>query len=199
MKTEKDLDKVGKVWMIQARNLVFISILVISGFLTGCAETIVSVHRHLYKPVLPSSVVSFYKGKHIDLNSFENLDDKTRKWTYYSPDGKVAYKAAVPLEYYVMDCFRDAFWLAGMSVLKDSPDPNIPDMVLIIDRWTDTEFRFTISILKNNALKFRNQYQVTMPASNTTDTALLEKNAYEMMNKAVLAVLNDPTFQELLK
>ena len=199
MKTEKDGDKVNKGWMIRARGLVVISILVMAGFLAGCAETIVSVHRHLYKPVLPSSMVDFYKGKSVDLNSFENVDEGTSKWTYYSPDGKVAYKAAVPLEYYVMDCFRDAFWLAGMSVLKESPDPNIPDMVLIIDRWTDTEFKFTLSVLKNNALKFRNQYKVTMPSENVTDTSRLEKNAYEMMNKTVLAVLSDPIFRELIK
>jgi hypothetical protein len=38
-----------------------------------------------------------------------------------------------------------------------------------------------------------------MPPSGDADTAKLEKNAYEMMNKAVLAVLNDPKFKALFK
>jgi hypothetical protein len=87
----------------------------------------------------------------------------------------------------------------GMSVLKESPDANIPDMTLIIDHWTDVEFKFTVSVVKNDALKFRNHYAVTMPPSGDADTARLEKNAYEMMNKAVLAVLNDPKFKALFK
>lgn len=199
MKSEKGLEKGLKGWMILARGMMFVCLLVFAGFLTGCADVTVNVHRHLYKPVLPESVVGFYKGKYIDINSFENMDEGTRRWTYFSPDKKVAYKAAVPLEYYVMDCFRDAFWLAGMGVLKDSPDANIPDMVLIIDRWTDTEFKFTVSVLKNNFLKFRNQFVVTMPPSDKTDAAQLEKNSYEMINKAVLAVLSDPKFKEIFR
>lgn len=198
MKAEK-MDKVRKVRMIPAKRFVFISLFVMAGFLTGCADVTVYVHRHLYKPVLPESIVGFYKGKQIDLNSFQNVDEKTRKWIYYSPDKRVAYQAAVPLEYFVMDCFRDALWLTGMSVLKESPDVNIPDMILIIDSWTDAEFKFTVSVMKNNALKFRNQYEVTMPPVGDADLAKLEKNAYEMMNKAVLAVLSDPKFQTLFK
>lgn len=198
MRTEK-VDKVRKVRMIPARRFAFISLFVMAGFLAGCADMTVYLHRHLYKPVLPESIVGFYKGKQIDLNSFENMDEKTRKWIYYSPDKRVAYQAAVPLEYFVMDCFRDALWLAGMSVLKESPDVNIPDTMLIIDHWTDAEFKFTVSVMKNNALKFRNHYAVTMPPSDYADPAKMEKSAYEMMNKAVLAVLGDPKFQALFK
>jgi hypothetical protein len=199
MKSEKRMERGPKGWIILARGVLFISLLALAGFLAGCADVTVNVHRHLYKPVLPESVVGFYQGKHIDLNSFENMDKKTWKWTYLSADKKVAYKSYVPLEYYVMDCFRDALWLAGMSVLKDSPDANIPDMALIIDHWTDAEFKFTVSVTKNNSLKFRNQFVVLMPPSDTTDVAQLEKNSYEMINKAVLAVLSDPKFKEIFK
>lgn len=185
--------------MIPAWRLVFISLFISVGFLMACADVTVYVHRHLYRPVLPESIVTFYKGKQIDLNTFQNMDERTRKWIYYSPDKRVAYQAAVPLEHFVMDCFRDALWLAGMSVLKESCEANIPDMMLIIDHWTDLEFKFTVSVMKNNALKFRNQYVVTMPPSDPADLAKLERNAYEMLNKAVLAVLSDRKFQELFK
>jgi hypothetical protein len=86
-----------------------------------------------------------------------------------------------------------------MSVLKESPDANIPDAILIIDHWTDVEFKFTVSVMKNNALKFRNHYAVTMPPADYADLEKMEKNVYEMMNKAVLAVLGDPKFQALFK
>ncbi len=38
-----------------------------------------------------------------------------------------------------------------------------------------------------------------MPALETTDTAKLKKNAYTMMNKAVVAVLSDKKFLQALK
>jgi hypothetical protein len=173
--------------------------LISSLLLSGCAEVKIPVYRHLYRPELPKSVTQFYKGKQIDMNSFENHDEMTKRWTYFSPDKKIAYVASVPLEYFVLDCFRDAFWLAGASVLKDSHIVSIPNLSIIIDHWTDQEFIFTATVMKDNALKFRNQYTITAPAANMNDTAKLEKNVYEMMNKAVLAVMTDPKFQIIFK
>jgi hypothetical protein len=195
--------------MIRGRNgsipatgrllLVMAGLLISALLVSGCAEVKIPVHRHLYRPDLPKSVTGFYKGKQIDLNGFENRDEMTKRWTYFSPDKKVAYVASVPLEYFVLDCFRDAFWLAGASVLKDSPITSIPDLSIIIDRWTDQEFIFTATVMKDNALKFRNQYTITAPAANMNDTTKLEKNVYEMMNKAVLAVMTDPGFQAIFR
>ena len=98
-----------------------------------------------------------------------------------------------------MDCFRDAIWNSGMSVLKLSPDPKIPDMSLIIDRWTDETFKFTVNIKVNDALKYRNQYTVTMPAVSSEDLQRKEKNAYEMINKAVVTVMDDPEVKAVFK
>ncbi len=47
-----------------------------------------------------------------------------------------------------MDCFRDAFWSAGMGVLYQTPEANVPDMELIIDSWTDAEFKFSVLVKK---------------------------------------------------
>lgn len=179
--------------------LSIIGMLISMLLFSGCAEVKIPIHRHLYRPELPKSVTQYYKGKQIDMNGFENHDEMTKRWTYFSPDKKIAYQASVPLEYFVLDCFRDAFWLAGASVLKDSPVGGIPDLSIIIDRWTDQEFIFTATIVRDNALKFRNQYTVTAPAANMNDTVKLEKNVYEMMNKAVLAVMTDPKFQAVFK
>jgi hypothetical protein len=200
MKMEQAMERVRKSAIIRARGfLCIISLLVIAGFLTGCADVTVNLHRHLFRPEVPNSVASFYKGKQIDLNKVINMDKKTQSWTYYNPDKTVAYKASVSLEYYVMDCFRDAFWSTGMSVLYESPEPNIPDMVLIIDYWTDIEFKFSVIVKKNDVTMYKQQYSVTMPPANKYDTAQMEKNAYIMMNKAVLAVMSDQKFQGIFK
>ncbi len=180
--------------------LLWLALLLSAAFMfAGCADVKVNVHRHLYKPDIPASVAGFYKGKQIDLNNFINMDENTKKWKYFSPDKKIAYEASVPLEYYVMDCFRDAFWLAGASVFKESPVDSIPDMSLIIDTWTDREMKFTVAVMKNNSLKFRNQYTVNMPGGNINDPVQLEKNSYEMINKAIVMVMSDPKFQAALK
>lgn len=200
MRTEQAIDRVRRGSMIQVRGLIcIISLFFISVILTGCAGTTVNVHRHLFKPDIPSSVAGFYKGKQIDLNTVINMDKKTQSWTYFNPDKTVAYKASVSLEYYVMDCFRDAFWSTGMSVFYETPETNVPDMQLIIDSLTDVEFKFSVLVKKNAATTFKNQFVVTMPPAEKTDTAQLEKNAYIMMNKAVVAVLSDKKFQEAIK
>lgn len=200
MKKEQAIDRGRMGSIIQVKSLIcIISLFFIAAVLTGCAGTTVNVHRHLYKPDIPASVAGFYKGKQIDLNTVINMDKKTQSWTYYNPDKTVAYKASVSLEYYVMDCFRDAFWSTGMSVFYETPEPNVSDMQLIIDSLTDVEFKFSVLVNKNAVTIFKNQFVVTMPPADKTDTAQMEKNAYIMMNKAVVAVLSDKKFQEAVK
>ncbi len=170
----------------------------------GCAALegvqTVKVHRHLFKPDLPASFASVYGGKRVDLNDFINRDQKTRVWTYYSPDRKFAYEASVPLEYYAMDCFREAFWKAGMAVMKFTPDKNIPDMSLVIDRWSDQEFKFTVTVMKGGFETYKNQFDILMPSLDEKAGPVdRENNAYAMMNKAVVAVMSDPVFQAMFK
>ncbi len=176
-----------------------ILLMVLSLALSGCSTKEIVLHRHLYKPNVPQDIMSYYKGKQIDLNSFENQDEKTRKWSYSSADKSIKYETTVQLEDFIMDCFRDAMWSSGMSVLKLSPDPKIPDMSLIIDRWTDEAFKFTINVKLNDALKYRNQYSITMPIVSSDDLPQKEKNAYEMINKAVVTVMSDPGVKAVFK
>ena len=176
-----------------------ILLMVMSFAFSGCSTKQIELHRHLYKPNIPQDIMTHYKGKQIDLNSFENQDEKTRKWSYSSVDQSIKYETKVQLEDFIMDCFRDAMWNSGMSVLKLSPAPKIPNMSLIIDRWTDETFKFTINIKVNDALKYRNQYTVTMPAVSSEDLQRKEKNAYEMINKAVVAVMGDPEIKAVFK
>lgn len=185
---------------MKRHRLLWLALFLAAAFVyTGCADVKISMHRHLYKPDIPAPVAGFYKGKQIDLNNFINSDENTKKWTYFSPDKKIAYEAYVPLEYFFMDCFRDALWLSGASVLKESPVENITDLSVIIDSWTDRELKFTASAMRNGSLRFREQYAVKMPAGDINNTAQLEKNAYEMVNKAVVMVMGDPRFQAVFK
>lgn len=176
-----------------------ILLMVMSFALSGCATKEIAIHRHLYKPNIPQDITSYYKGKQIDLNSFENQDEKTKRWAFYSVDRSIKYETAVQLEDFIMDCFRDAMWSSGMSVLKLSPDPKIPDMSLIIDRWTDETFKFTINIKVNDALKYRNQYTILMPAVSSEDLVLKERYAYAMINKAIVTVMDDPGVKAVFK
>ena len=199
MSGEREVGSNGQRGSILTKWFVLMGLIFGLALFMGCADVKVKVHRHLYKAQLPPSLTAVYNGKHIDVQSFINKDQKTRIWTYYSPDRKVAYETSVPLEYYLMDCFRDAFWMAGMSVVRDSPNPKIPDMLLVIDQWTDMELKFTVTVTQDNALKYKNQYAVMMPSVARGDKAGLEKNAYEMTNKAIVAVMADTKFQDCFK
>jgi hypothetical protein len=189
------MDRIGKRTKI-ARGFAALSLLLAAAWMfVGCApvsNTIV-LHRHLYKPEIPKDLNAYYSGRTIDLNDFINKDDKTRRYTYYSADAKIAYEATAPLDYFVMDCFRDAMWMAGMQVARYSPISTIPDLLLIINRWTDEEFDFSIRIERDGVLKYKNSYLIkTPPVNDPADNATREKNAYSAINRAVIAVLRDP-------
>lgn len=194
-------------WMhrIHVRRLatgivLILAVFVWAGCVTLAGVQTVKVHRHLFKPDLPASLASVYGGKQIDLNDFVNRDQKTRVWTYYSPDRKFAYEASVPLEYYAMDCFREAFWKAGMAVMKYTPDKDVPDMSLDIDQWSDQEFKFTVAVMKGGFEKYKHQFDILMPSlDEKAGPAERENNAYAMMNQAVVAVMSDPAFQAVFK
>jgi hypothetical protein len=196
------MDRIGKR-TTKGRGVMALSLLLAATWmLAGCvaASNTILLQRHLYKPEIPKDVVSYYSGRTIDLNDFVNQDQKTKRYAYFSPDAKIAYEASVPLDYFVMDCFRDAMWMAGMQVAKYSPIPSIPDLLLIIDRWTDEEFDFSIRIERDGVLKYKNRYQIkTPPVSDPSDSATREKNAYSAINRAVLAVLQDPGVKAAFK
>ncbi|NPU84771.1 MAG: hypothetical protein HPY65_09810 [Syntrophaceae bacterium] len=188
------MDRIGKRTKT-ARGVMFFSLLLAAVWmLAGCvvAEHKVALQRHLYKPEIPKDVTSFYSGKTIDLNDFINNDQKTKRYAYFSADSRIAYEASVPLDYFVMDCFRDAMWMAGMQVAHESPLTHIPDLKLIIDRWTEEEFDFSIRIERDGVLKYKNQYKIkTVQVSDPKDFTAREKNAYATINQAVVAVLRD--------
>lgn len=196
------MDRIGKRGYT-ARGVMFFSLLLAAAWvLASCvvAENKILLQRHLYKPDIPKDVTSFYSGKTIDLNDFVNNDQKTKRYAYFSTDAKTAYEVSVPLDYFVMDCFRDAMWMAGMQVAHDSPISTIPDLKLIIDRWTDEEFDFSIRIERNGVLKYKNQYKIkTALVSDPKDFANREKNAYATINQAVVTVLKDPGVKAAFK
>lgn len=189
------MDRIGKRTRM-ARGVTALSLLLAAAWmLAGCvtASNTIALHRHLYKPEIPKDIVSYYNGRTIDLNDFVNQDQKTKRYHYFSPDAKTAYESSVPLDYFVMDCFRDAMWMAGMQVAKYSPISTIPDLTLIINRWTDEEFDFSIRIERDGVLKYKGQYRITTPpVSDPNDNATREKNAYSAVNRAVVEVLKDP-------
>lgn len=91
-------------------------------------------------------------------------------------------------------------WMAGMQVAHISPITHIPDLKLIIDRWTEEEFTFSIRIERDGVLKYKNQYAIkTARAGDPNDYAQKEKNAYATINQAVVTVLRDPGVKAAFK
>jgi hypothetical protein len=196
------MDRIGKR-RSTARGVMFFSLLLAAVWMRGgcvVAEHKISLQRHLYKPEMPKDIVSYYSGKTIDLNDFVNNDQKTKRYAYFSTDTRTAYEASVPLDYFVMDCFRDAMWMAGMQVAHFSQFSHIPDLKLIIDRWTEEEFAFSIRIERDGVLKYKNQYRIkTAQVSDPKDFAQKEKNAYATVNQAVVTILRDPGVKAAFK
>jgi hypothetical protein len=169
--------------------------------LISCNEkALVQITQSKYKPSFPLSNLSEYKGVQINMVSFTNNADNTHMFYYYDPDRDIHYQCFQMLQSYLWYTFRDAFRYAGFGVYEAIPSgPNIMDFDLVMLDLTDKAFIFKIRVLKGGFLLFQKDYTVRMAPVNSYDPVILEKNAYAMIDKSVVTILQDREFLKAVK
>jgi hypothetical protein len=76
-----------------------------------------------------------------------------------------------------------------------------PIIYLMINDLTDAEFRFDINLYRVGDLEQAKEMIVALPEAsrdNNGDPVMLEKNAYEMIDTAITAILNDKDIKSSL-
>jgi hypothetical protein len=180
------------------------SILIFLTFFTLACSTppraYVQLNQYKYIPSFSASGYPGYKGAQLNLLNFTNTAMNTNIFHYYSPDRSVYYESQQLLSSYLWYTFKDAFNYAGIRVFDNVRTmPGVPDFHLIMLSMNDRSFEFRVNITKDGITTLQRIYTVTMPGYDSYDVAALEKNAYSMIDKAVVAVLSDPGFLKALK
>jgi len=163
----------------------------------GCGRN-VYLSDNGYNPGAPVKNIKEYKDVQIYLGSFNNNAPNTRSYKYYSPDNSVSYSTSSLVPDYVYYCFKKAFTEIGMKVNELDEAPVI---YLMINEIYGTGMKFDINLYRGDDLEYVKELAVTVPAVTGTtavDPALLERNAYNMIDAAVALVLNDKEFKNKL-
>lgn len=177
-----------------------LTVLIMGALLAGCGLTrTVPINPARYNPSFSASMFTDYKGKQINFVTFTNAAEKTDVFSYYSTGMRTAYTSQhAHLGSYFRSCFRDGFRKVGMRILEDEAFPtNIPEFQMTITELNDMKFEFRVTVNRDGNSIFQKIYAVEMEPYKDTDAARLEKRAYAMIDKAIIAVLADPEFKQV--
>ncbi len=179
------------------------SVLVLLALFTlGCVnpKAYVQLNQYKYIPSFSPANYPALKGAQVNLLNFTNTAMNTNIFHYYSPDRNVYYETPQLLSSYLWYTFRDAFNQAGIRIHENVRTmPAIADFHLIMLSMTDRSFEFRVNMTRDGVTILQKIYTVNMADTNSLDPAVLEKNAYAMIDKSVKTVLNDPDFVKALK
>ena len=176
-------------------SVSFLVLIAANVILTGCGKNI-NLSDTGYTPGASVRNITEYKDAEISLGGFTNNAAKTKRYAYFSADKSVSYSTNSLLPDYMWYCFEKAFKNIGMRVNEAD---EAPSLYIIINEMLDTGIKFDLNLYKGDELLHAREVTVSMPeapSAKEADPALLEKNAYNMMDSAFASVVNDPDFRK---
>ncbi len=157
----------------------------------------VEITQNNYMPELGRTFPG-YRGKSIYLANIDNQANNTTMWYYYNPQGSMTYESWPSLTSYFWYCIQKAFQSAGLEVHSMDQASNAPEVDITLESITDQQFQYMVSVHGKGA-SFQKRFTVTMEPAVTTDSGLLEKRAYKMIDKMVRAILEDRGFDHAIR
>jgi len=171
-------------------------------FLSSCRRPNVVLSPYDYQPSLQNQA-KFYKNKPIDLMWVINRANETSFFYYYNPEGTVFYEAPPTMERYFTTAFERALMSLGMKVSPPSqPATGAPGLQLTIVAMNDSRFVFQAQLFAKKSIAFTKTYKVEGPPKpgeapdGKPDINALRQRSYEMTNKVIKTVLDDPEFKK---
>lgn len=184
----------------------FIACVLIVLFMAGCAptaNTVVTLSRDRYSPNINVEEYKTYIGKTI---LFSSIIDKsgTSNLAYYNPDKTVGYQLYYTSSAFVNQPVISFFWYAlqkgfehaGLKVETSGPVYDA-ELTIIFTSLTDKEIQFDVIGTKMGALLYKKHCVVRTPDVKTTDTTILEKRAYGMIDSMIKTILDDSDFKKI--
>jgi len=137
-----------------------------------------------------------------------SIVDETKDTTnfyYYSPDRSTAYgfyydekSWQQPLASFFWYAYQKTFESIGMIVEEANPSKDSPELSITFKSFHSDRLVFQVFLVsKATGANLYKEYIVTMPALKTDDPTILEKAAYEMIDKTIYTFLSDLEFQKV--
>ena len=187
-------------------KVYFAAYVLIIIFIVGCApmaNTVVELNRERYSPNINLENYKFYSGKTI---LFSSIIDKsgTPNLAYYNPDKTVGYwffytsssSMNQPVISFFWYALQKGFEKAGLNIVTAGPVYDA-ELTIIFTSLTDKEIQFDTLGTKMGTLLYKKHCIVSTPDVQTTDTTVLEKRAYDMIDSMVKTILDDPNFKKM--
>lgn len=187
------------------RRILFLVLIMI---IVGCsgAATTVNIRRDLYEPKIDGALHEQYRGKSLFLYDIIDATNNTTNFHYYSPDKKVGYAFYYdgdtwqqPLASFYWYAYRKAFQSIDVYVEEHRAALGLPELRITLLSLDSQELKYSILLIKKGnpvGKTFEKKFTVTMPKSSNEDKSVLEKTAYDMIDKTVSTVLADLEFQK---
>jgi ankyrin repeat protein len=165
------------------------------------------VNLNDYTPKLDPVKYMNLKGKKICMSNIKNESRFTSNFSYYSKDRKVRYQLAkennaglILLQSYFWYAYQKAFEHIGIEATDNCSQPDLPELWIIFQSFSDERLKLKITVLKNGKALYEKDLLVKVEMLENRDYQHLQKRAYEMIDLTVASILDDSGFQaNLLK
>lgn len=178
-------------------------------FIVGCApmtNTIVTLGRDNYVPQLNPNDYKQFHDKQILFHSIKDQSANTSNLAFYNPERTVGYSLyykrpnegmAQPVVSFFWYALKKGFDHIGIIIEESSPIYDA-EMNMTFRSVTDREIKFHVLFTKLGKKFYEKTYSVKTPDVRTDDAAVLEKQAYGMIDAMVKAIVDDPDFKRML-
>ena len=160
------------------------------------------VNLNEYMPKLDPAKYTNLKGKKICLSNIKNESRFTSNFSYYSKDRKVRYQLAkennaglMLLQSYYWYAYQKAFERIGIKTTDDCSQPDLPELWIVLQSFSDERLKLQITVLKNGKALYEKDLLVAVEMLENRDYQHLQKRAYEMIDLTVASILDDSGFQ----
>jgi hypothetical protein len=136
------------------------------------------------------------------MSNIKNEARFTSNFSYYSKDRKVRYQLAnesngglMLLQSYFWYAYQRTFEHVGIEATDNCSQPNIPELWIVFQSFSDERLKLKITVLKNGKALYEKDLIITVEMLENRDYQHLQKRAYEMIDLAVASILDDSGFQ----
>ena len=159
----------------------------------------VSIRYDNYKPGFSPAKYSEYKGKYVFLAEFMNQAENTSIYSYFNQDKSYVYETQNLADYFWY-CFQKTFKSIGSRVQEGltNINPKTPELQMTLLSVTDEKVLFKMQVYIQQVMEFDKDFSLRFNPADTQDLEIREKQAYEMTDQIIMAVLDDPKFKELV-
>ena len=160
---------------------------------SGCTRVWLD-HRH-YTPDFSTQEFPDYKGKDVFISIYHQSDNSDFAYYYSDSHIRLRYTSHPSINNYLYYSYLKAFFRAGFIIHEHRPEVRIiPELRILILSLSDEKMVIEPQILLDAGLRYSKTFIITMPPVAERSQKALEQNAYAMINKSAIMIMNDKDF-----